>query len=483
MFFIAAVNTDSIFMISLTAFTASLSSFLLSSRIGVWMDDTNRLKAVQIALAVKLISVTCAYIICSAVVNTSQSGENSKYLYLLPVCYSFGQLAFSTITLCVEKDWVVVMTEGDQANLSTINSTMTMIDLSNEALAPVVAGLLFQYSVDIAGIVLVTTNIVGGGTFWLFLRGIYRDYPALASPRGNRHSSTESPPDIRAVEVKDSQPSSTISSRSSSVRFVPIVTLRQLRETYLAFISSGCVSVMLAFAFLFVTVLSYGAVMTVWLLYAGIEPAVVGGLRAISALSGFSGAAVYPMCRKRWGIYNTGLVAVWLQAVCVVVGSLALGYTSLVSSSRHAPYLYVFIIGTLLSRAGLWTFDLVARQMAQETIPDTHRGRVNGTWNAIVSLCDLTAYGLGMVLASAKEFWLLAAISAIFVCLAAIVYSSPGHTDSPSSGRSSGIEFHNGTTGGFFDLKDSEEQEDEEGIMNVDLLPSGTCSSSSTTLS
>jgi hypothetical protein len=48
-------------------------------------------------------------------------------------------------------------------------------------------------------------------------------------------------------------------------------------------------------------------------------------------------------------------------------------------------------ISVLCSRAGLWMFDLTARQIAQVTIKETVRGRVNGQWKAIISFFDINS--------------------------------------------------------------------------------------------
>jgi len=46
----------------------------------------------------------------------------------------------------------------------------------------------------------------------------------------------------------------------------------------------------------------------------------------------------------------------------------------------------------LFSRTGLWLFDLCARQIAQETIPETARGKVNGQWRSLIALFEVGAY-------------------------------------------------------------------------------------------
>ena len=51
----------------------------------------------------------------------------------------------------------------------------------------------------------------------------------------------------------------------------------------------------------------------------------------------------------------------------------------------------------MFSRAALWCFDLAARQIAQESIPEQYRGRVNAQWKSIVGMFDMASFSIAMV--------------------------------------------------------------------------------------
>lgn len=55
----------------------------------------------------------------------------------------------------------------------------------------------------------------------------------------------------------------------------------------------------------------------------------------------------------------------------------------------------------LLSRTGLWVFDIGARQIAQETIAEQVRGKVNGQWRALIAFFDMLSYALAIVISGA----------------------------------------------------------------------------------
>jgi len=40
----------------------------------------------------------------------------------------------------------------------------------------------------------------------------------------------------------------------------------------------------------------------------------------------------------------------------------------------------------------LWLFDLCVRQIAQETIPEAVRGKVNGQWRSMIAFFEMSAY-------------------------------------------------------------------------------------------
>ena len=77
----------------------------------------------------------------------------------------------------------------------------------------------------------------------------------------------------------------------------------------------------------------------------------------------------------------------------------------------------------LLSRAGLWMFDLAATQIAQETIREHSRGVVNGQWRSVIAFFDMLTYVVAVIASSPERFWFLSLLSAISVGVAATLYT------------------------------------------------------------
>jgi hypothetical protein len=82
-------------------------------------------------------------------------------------------------------------------------------------------------------------------------------------------------------------------------------------------LSSGCAGALISFSCLFLTVLSFGSIMIVYLRWSGLPDHYIGLVRGLSSLVGFMGALLYPYARQRLGLFRTG--EYWCVCVCVYV--------------------------------------------------------------------------------------------------------------------------------------------------------------------
>ena len=160
--------------------------------------------------------------------------------------------------------------------------------------------------------------------------------------------------------------------------------------------------------------------MTVYLLFMGMDEFYVGLARGVSAIIGFIGASIYPYAKERYGLWNSGTFALIWQSFFV-----ALAASSFLLSNSTAS-IFVLTIAVLISRIGLWLFDLCARQIAQETIKESVRGTINSFWQSIVNTFDLSAYAFTMVYSEPQQFGILSCISfsMVFSATLLFIYSS-----------------------------------------------------------
>jgi iron-regulated transporter 1 len=206
------------------------------------------------------------------------------------------------------------------------------------------------------------------------------------------------------------------------------------------FIHSGCCGMMIAYSFLYLTVLSFGSLMIVYLrwvryspvthslthlltytyIQAGISDSLIGASRGVAAIVEIVGASyLYPYFTYHVGVHKAGTLAIWYQCGFVAIAAFSFSFASLDLHDSAK----VLIVAVLLSRAGLWMFDRCATQIGQETIKEEVRGIVNSQWTAMFSAFEMLVYIFAMVYYDPSYFYILTTISFIMVFAAAVVYT------------------------------------------------------------
>ena len=84
----------------------------------------------------------------------------------------------------------------------------------------------------------------------------------------------------------------------------------------------------LSLALLYLTVLSFGMLMTAFLKWAGMPEALLGFARGIGAVFGVTATFVFPCFRARFGVDKTGMVSAWMQLTCLLPCLIAAGYAT-----------------------------------------------------------------------------------------------------------------------------------------------------------
>ena len=184
----------------------------------------------------------------------------------------------------------------------------------------------------VAGILLLT-NFIASALLYFFFNNLYYAWPSLSKPK----------------MVQTMPESSGSNDDNDSNNLLHAIKL---------FWDQKCCGVMIAFSFLFMTVLSFDTIMTVYLLFMGMEEVYVGIARGISAFIGFLGAMIYPYCREKFGLWNSGTIALIWQVFFVGVAASSFFLSSIYYS------LLILTVSVLVSRVGLWLFDLSSRQVS-----------------------------------------------------------------------------------------------------------------------
>jgi iron-regulated transporter 1 len=433
--FVAIVTHNSLFVIALAGLISSMSIFVFMPAIGPYLDKINRFTSAKISLTVKIIAITLSYGVCGIAEGIPGNTVNGHYHYspiilIVPFLCGIVSLSFSTIVQCIEKDWIVVLSNGDSQWLSGTNSFMSQIDLAAASIAPLVTGFLFSFltSTEVA-ISLLLLNALTTVLLFNFMKNLYNSWPALAikvsdiNIEGKQSTSSTNGErgKLSAQEIVDFSDNEQMASPTWTAYLNPrycCLKITNAIESFCAdFSLSGCAGTMYAYSFLYFTVLSFGSLMTVYLRWAGLSDYWIGLARGCNALMGFFGAWVFPSFNARFGLWKTGQIAITYQVSLVVLAAASFAF----ADRSHA--VVVVVLCTLFSRCGLWMFDLAARQICQETIPEAVRGKVNGQWRSIIAFFDMMAYVMATIFPDPRQFYILTTISACMVVSALITFS------------------------------------------------------------
>ncbi len=304
---IAEITNNSLSLVALAGLCNNLFLVMFMTTLGKWLDRSNRLSAAIVALTVKLCTLSVAYFICYYVAGLQQANlpVHPGLIYSLPILSAIASLSFSTISQSVEKDWIVVLSNDDSGWLASTNSIMTQIDSGVNSFAPPITGFLFLYfRPSNAAIILLGINALSTVMLYFFMNSLYHSWPSLSADRAAAISAK----DEERVQLTDDKLNK--SQRSDLIE-------SNNKRFYIDFLNSGCAGAMTAYAFLYMTVLSYGSLMTVYLRWSGMSDAMVGVLRGGAAFSGLMGAFVFPFVNRSFGLYYASAISIVYQFILV----------------------------------------------------------------------------------------------------------------------------------------------------------------------
>eukprot|EP01025_Chloroclados_australasicus_P023527 TRINITY_DN23824_c1_g1_i3.p1 TRINITY_DN23824_c1_g1~~TRINITY_DN23824_c1_g1_i3.p1 ORF type:complete len:645 (-),score=40.50 TRINITY_DN23824_c1_g1_i3:1290-3224(-) len=159
-----------------------------------------------------------------------------------------------------------------------------------------------------------------------------------------------------------------------------------------------------ALATLYLTVMSFGILMTSYLKYRGIDEFPLSLWRGAGAISGVISTFSFPKLHKIWGLKTTAWVGIIAQVSSLWFGLLA-DKLSPLGSQKNLNFL---VTGLVCSRWGLYTFDAGVLQMLQDWVPNEQIGRVNGVQNGLQKAFELGSFIFTMVIANPAHFvWLM----------------------------------------------------------------------------
>lgn len=151
--------------------------------------------------------------------------------------------------------------------------------------------------------------------------------------------------------------------------------------------------------------------------------------RRLGALSGILATLTFPPLHRWLGLVPVGAAAIWLQLACLVGGAAPAVAAAAGAPVGNGARVHALVWGLVLSRYGLWTYDLAANQLVQETAEHASLGAVNGVQGSLQSLAQMGAYLAGLLHPDTSQFpWLMAASCCVVGVAAALVTAFAART-------------------------------------------------------
>lgn len=373
---------------------------VLVTRVLSFLDRWDRMRVIRIGIGTQTggVIVTAGAMLLLAQRTQIARTLAGEFGMGSPVVFPFLLVAFASLLsslgasmmdVAVSQDWIPTVVSRDE--LPLVNSRLKQIDLMTELTAPLLAGLILTVRTSAFPLLgffgVALWNLVSFFPEYRLLHAAFTQQGALASK-------------MAMVSVQGKQP-----------------FWYGWRQGWREFQSQPAAFAMLAYAMLWVTILSpHGVLLAAWLKTQWhLSEPTIGLLRGLGALFGLVSTLLFPLVRRRLSLVATSRVFILGQAFCLLGAGIAFSF-------GPSSFVY-FACFLLLSRIGLYGFSLGETEIRQVTVRPERRGRVNGFAQALTSLATLGVYGAGTALGDPAFFSWLVYGSIVFVALGAVTFS------------------------------------------------------------
>lgn len=449
---------SSLILVSAFGVVDSVAVTAFAGRVGAWIDRQPRLKAAKTMYFIQNFAVALSACACVPLISKGEyipmiEHRSAMYWILVVVailCGAASSLGATGATLSVEREWVKALCQNNSIQLAKMNSVMKRIDLSCLILSPIFVGMAMSFN-SLSGVLAVFVWHMA--VWWpecALLERAQRICPTLAisairnnelmadNAHRNIFQTSQSSSDlIREDEKEDKNVFQMVGLQADQEDAAKKTGTSNSVHLYFkqpAFPAS------FSLALLYFTVMSFGTLMTAYLKWNGLNESILALYRGGGALSGILATIAFPHMHQHLRLIKTGMIAVWLQLACLMFGLLPMLFfdSNEMSEnsdsnlddvgdnirSRPSSVVHILVIGLVLSRFGLWLFDLSVNQIMQETIDDSILSTVNGVQSGLQSGFQLASFVFGMIIYQPGKFSILMVGSVAVVVVAASLFST-----------------------------------------------------------
>lgn len=446
---LSIISPETLLPTALFGFLTTGSRVIFGTGIGNLVDKSNRLWIVFLGTTIQAFSISvsglCIYFLLVQSESNTESNlktdifatwQSSFLMSILLVSATIGSLAAMSMDLAVERDWVpTVVTK--EAQLTIVNTRMRQVDLATEVGGPFVAGFLLLAGTKISFLLVASFNFLTFFPQYQLLRSVYVVFPRLAEKIQENQSLT--PPamqdndnDSTSLNIQDSPQSLRLvdSTRVIKNHLVNFFAgewnpLANIYRGWSIFMQQPIRLVVISYALLWVSLLSpHDPVFTSYLQEAGYDQWMLGLFRGIGALFGVVSGFAFPWFVQRYGLKLSSFFFIAEEGFFLLLSGIMFQISVLVSDPTLSQLMrYSFLLFIILSRCGLYGFEIGEIQIIQQTIPEAVRGRVSSVEASLTSLASLVFFVAGMIWPNKEQFLYLLWASIFFITLGVVVFT------------------------------------------------------------
>ncbi|PVI00807.1 hypothetical protein DM02DRAFT_707097 [Periconia macrospinosa] len=398
--FIAAIFPGTLRPMSIYALVRSGAAIVLSPAVGSWIDAGDRLSVVRVSIIGQRLAVAASCGIFWILHEQKDLGTKLRTgLFALTIVLACVEKLCSIMNLVsVERDWVVVITQDNEVARRLLNARMRRIDLFCKLLGPLVISLVNGASTIVAIWVALGMNCSSVLVEYFTIATVFKKVPAL-----RRTATRDAEEGIELQSATDESNFPPVSKRllnslqPVASRLVPLQSLPHYFH-HPAFLPS------ISLSLLYFTVLSFSGQMITFLLAVGYTSLYVGIARTISTIFELSATWIAPFIQQRIGAVRGGIWFLSWQMIWLAgglswffAGSEALTKTGVFAASG-------LVGGVILSRVGLWGFDLCAQNIVQEEVDEDNRGAFSTVEASFQNFFELLSYASTIAFSKPNQF-------------------------------------------------------------------------------
>ncbi|KAN0006891.1 hypothetical protein ACTFIU_005084 [Dictyostelium citrinum] len=354
--------------------------------------------------------------------TTLFSSDLSIFLFIiLLLLSSIHSLATQMMDISVERKWTPSIVKRD-SRLTKVNTRMRQIDLGTEMLAPFLAGLIAELCGASAFIWIGVFNFFSFFPQYILLKIVY-DRVSVLNLKIDKEG---------LVDFKDGKDLSTfiygdednnLKSKKSFKEFLmgEWNPFTNIIKGWIVFQRQSVFLVILAYCLLWFTILSpHDSILTAYLSNKGYSYIELSVFRGLGAIFGLGSTLLYNRLLKSRRAFKDNMNK--LSLFYILEEGIFVLISGFFFASSTNWLKYIFMASIILSRCGLYGFEITEIHYVQRLVHHSERGLVSGVESSLCSLAVLIMFIISSSLQSTNNFFILIWVSISFVLAGGLTF-------------------------------------------------------------